>query len=115
MIDQERLKGYIDMGFDKDEAYKMCQEEEAAEKKEAAKAAKIEAAKEEAKTEETEKNENSFNDEVKAEIEKIADNVIKEKLKNEAIENIINNGGGEVKEVTVQERLRGAVKDYYTK
>ena len=39
-VDQERMKEYIGMGFEKDEAYRMCQEEADALNKEEAKAAK---------------------------------------------------------------------------
>ena len=39
-VDQERMKEYIGMGFDKEEAFKMCKEEADALNKEEAKAAK---------------------------------------------------------------------------
>ena len=42
-VDQERMKSYIEMGFEKDEAYKMCKEEAEAMNKDAAKQAKAEA------------------------------------------------------------------------
>ena len=42
-VDQERMKGYIEMGFEKDDAYKMCKEEAEAMNKDAAKQAKAEA------------------------------------------------------------------------
>lgn len=39
-VDQDRMKEYIGMGFEKDDAYRMCQEEADALNKEEAKAAK---------------------------------------------------------------------------
>ena len=42
-VDQERMKSYIEMGFEKDDAYKMCKEEAEAMNKDAAKQAKAEA------------------------------------------------------------------------
>ena len=45
-VDQERMKSYIEMGFDKEEAFKMCKEEAEAMNKDAAKQAKAEANKE---------------------------------------------------------------------
>ncbi|MBO7715515.1 MAG: hypothetical protein J6S85_18275 [Methanobrevibacter sp.] len=50
-VDQERMKSYIEMGFDKEEAFKMCKEEAEAMNKDAAKQAKAEANKEPANPE----------------------------------------------------------------
>lgn len=50
-VDQERMKSYIEMGFDKEEAFKMCKDEAEAMNKDAAKQAKAEASKEPGKTE----------------------------------------------------------------
>ena len=48
-VDQERMKEYIGMGFDKEEAFRMCSEEAEALNKEAAKQAKLDASKNDSK------------------------------------------------------------------
>lgn len=111
MIDQERLKGYIEMGFDKDDAYKMCQDEEAAAKKEAAKEAKAAAAANEppAKEPEGEGSEGTkFISE--DELKKVVAETIENQIKEAKLKDATGNEGGEVpKERTVDDIMAEAV------
>lgn len=109
MIDQERLKGYIDLGFDKDEAFKMCQDEEAAAKKEAAKEAKAAAAANEPPAEPNEPAEGpKFITE--DELKKVVNETIENQIKEAKLKNATGNEGGEVpKERTVDDIMAEAV------
>lgn len=109
MIDQERLKGYIEMGFDKDDAYKMCQDEEAAAKKEAAKEAKAAAAANEPPAEPNEPAEGTkFISE--DELKKVINETIENQIKEAKLKDATGNEGGEVpKERTVDDIMAEAV------
>lgn len=109
MIDQERLKGYIDLGFDKDEAFKMCQDEEAAAKKEAAKEAKAAATEPPAKEPEGEPSEGpKFITE--DELKKVVTETIETQIKEAKLKDATGNEGGEVpKERTVDDIMAEAV------
>lgn len=107
MIDQERLKGYIDLGFDKDEAFKMCQDEEAAAKKEAAKEAKAAAAAEPPAQETPEEGPKFI---TKDELEKVVNETIENQIKEAKLKDATGNEGGEVpKERTVDVIMAEAV------
>lgn len=108
MIDQERLKGYIEMGFDKDDAYKMCQDEEAAAKKEAAKEAKVAAA----AVPEPEPNEPKEGPKfiTEDELKKVVNETIETQIKEAKLKDATGNEGGEVpKERTVDDIMADAV------
>ena len=109
MIDQERLKGYIDLGFDKDEAFKMCQDEEAAAKKEAAKEAKAAAAANEPAAEPNEPAEGpKFITE--DELKKVVNETIENQIKEAKLKDATGNEGGDVpKERTVDDIMAEAV------
>ena len=108
MIDQERLKGYIDLGFDKDEAFKMCQDEEAAAKKEAAKEAKAAAAANEVpETKEPEEGPKFITED---ELKKVVTETIETQIKEAKLKDATGNEGGEVpKERTVDVIMAEAV------
>lgn len=107
MIDQERLKGYIDLGFDKDEAFKMCQDEEAQAKKEAAKEAKAAAAAEPPAQETPEEGPKFITEE---EVKKVVNETIENQIKEAKLKDATGNEGGEVpKERTVDVIMAEAV------
>ena len=96
-VDQERMKAYIGMGFDKEEAFKMCKEEADALNKEEAKAAKA-AAKD---SEPTPGENNDTNDEgdntqfiKKDEVNNIVKDTIKGLKDDEEFKNFLAGGDG---------------------
>ena len=100
-VDQERMKEYIGMGFDKEEAFKMCKEEADALNKEEAKAAKA-AAKE---PEPTPGNDDGNNDEgdktefiKKDEVNNIVKDTIKGLKDDEEFKNFLAGGDGNKEE-----------------
>ena len=111
MVDQERMKAYIEMGFEKDAAYKMCVQED----KDAQKAA----AKENKQTEEPEvQPENDFNkDEFKEELMQSINETVKDQVSNAFKENklqeIIKGNENNQPEKTTLEKLTDSVKSYY--
>lgn len=107
MIDQERLKGYIDLGFDKDEAFKMCQDEEAQAKKEAAKEAKAAAAEQPTEPKEPEEGPKFITED---ELKKVVNETIETQIKEAKLKNATGNeGGAEPKERTIDDIMSEAV------
>lgn len=80
-VDQERMKSYIEMGFDKEDAFKMCKEEAEAMNKDAAKQAKAEANKEIEKPENPEAPEGTENDDTKFIKKEEVGNIVKDTIK----------------------------------
>ena len=114
MVDQERMKEYISMGFDKDDAYKMCIQED----KDAQKAAAKEAKQTEIEKDPEENNEQEFNkDEFKAELMESINASIKEQVtgafKENKLDEIIKGADNNVPEKTTTEKLTENVKAYY--
>lgn len=113
MVDQERMKAYIEMGFEKDAAYKMCVQED----KDAQKAA----AKENKQIEEKEpeeKPDNDFNkDEFKEELMQSINETVKDQVNNAFKENklqeIIKGSENNQAAKTTLEKLTDSVKSYY--
>lgn len=96
-VDQERMKEYIGMGFDKEEAFKMCKDEADALNKEEAKAAKA-AAKEPEPTpgEINDNNDEGNNTEFikKDEVNNIVKDTIKGLKDDEEFKNFLAGGDG---------------------
>lgn len=83
-VDQERMKSYIEMGFDKEEAFKMCKEEAEAMNKDAAKQAKAEANKAETENNDDksgESNQTSTDDNTKFISKDEVGNIVKDTIK----------------------------------
>lgn len=107
-VDQERMKEYIGMGFDKEEAFRMCKEEADALNKEEAKAAKA-AAKE---PEITPGENNDNNDEgnktefiKKDEVNNIVKDTIKGLKDDEEFKNFLTGGEGTKEEVKTMDSV----------
>ena len=100
MVDQERMKEYIAMGFDMERALELCQQEDAQAKKEAAKEAKA-AAEVPAKEPEGEPSEGpKFITE--DELKKVVNETIENQIKEAKLKDATGNEGGDVpKERTV--------------
>ena len=108
MVDQDRMKEYIAMGFDMERALELCQQEDAQAKKEAAKEAKA-AAEPPAKEAEGEASEGpKFI--TKDELEKVVNETIENQIKEAKLKNATGNEGGDVpKERTVDDIMAEAV------
>lgn len=107
-VDQERMKEYIGMGFDKEEAFRMCKDEADALNKEEAKAAKA-AAKE---PEPTPGENNDNNDEgdktefiKKDEVNNIVKDTIKGLKDDEEFKNFLSGGDGAKEEVKTMDSV----------
>ena len=96
-VDQERMKEYIGMGFDKEEAFRMCKEEADALNKEEAKAAKA-AAKEPEPTPDNSTPDNDDGDNTqfikKDEVNNIVKDTIKGLKDDEEFKNFLAGGDG---------------------
>ena len=96
-VDQERMKEYIGMGFDKEEAFRMCKDEADALNKEEAKAAKA-AAKEPEPTPGENKDNNDEGDKTefikKDEVNNIVKDTIKGLKDDEEFKNFLSGGDG---------------------
>ena len=108
MVDQERMKEYIAMGFDMERALELCQQEDAQAKKEAAKEAKA-AAEVPAKEPEGEPSEGpKFITE--DELKKVVNETIENQIKEAKLKDATGNEGGDVpKERTVDDIMAEAV------
>lgn len=109
MVDQERMKEYIAMGFDMERALELCQQEDAQAKKEAAKEAKAAATEPPASPEPNEPTEGPkfiTEDELKKVVNETIENQIKEAKLKDATG---NEGGGVPKERTVDDIMAEAV------
>ena len=109
MVDQERMKEYIAMGFDMERALELCQQEDAQAKKEAAKEAKASAAANEPSAEPNEPSEGpKFITE--DELKKVVTETIETQIKEAKLKDATGNEGGEVpKERTVDDIMAEAV------
>lgn len=120
-VDQERMKSYIEMGFDKEEAFKMCKEEAEAMNKDAAKQAKAEANKEPEKPENPEAPETPVNDDPKFIKKEEVGNIVKDTIKglkdDEEFKNYLTGeagGGAQEEERTPESVVRAAVEKMRT-
>lgn len=109
MVDQERMKEYIAMGFDMERALELCQQEDFQAKKEAAKEAKAAAAEPPAKEPAGEPSEGpKFITE--DELKKVVNETIETQIKEAKLKDATGNEGGEVpKERTVDDIMAEAV------
>ena len=109
MVDQERMKEYIAMGFDMERALELCQQEDAQAKKEAAKEAKAAASEPPASSEPNEPAEGpKFITE--EELKKVVNETIENQIKEAKLKDATGNEGGEVpKERTVDDIMAEAV------
>ena len=107
MVDQERMKEYIAMGFDMERALELCQQEDAQAKKEAAKEAKAAATEPPAKEEPTEEGPKFITED---ELKKVVNETIENQIKEAKLKDATGNEGGEVpKERTVDDIMAEAV------
>lgn len=107
-VDQERMKEYIGMGFDKEEAFRMCKDEADALNKEEAKAAKA-AAKEPEPTP-GENNDNNYECDKTEFIKKDeVNNIVKDTIKglkdDEEFKNFLSGGDGAKEEVKTMDSV----------
>ena len=109
MVDQERMKEYIAMGFDMERALELCQQEDVEAQKAAAKAAKAAAAEPPAKEPEGEPSEGpKFITE--DELKKVVNETIENQIKEAKLKDATGNEGGDVpKERTVDDIMAEAV------
>lgn len=109
MVDQDRMKEYIAMGFDMERALELCQQEDAQAKKEAAKEAKAAATEPPVKEPEGEPSEGpKFITE--DELKKVVAETIETQIKEAKLKDATGNEGGDVpKERTVDDIMAEAV------
>lgn len=107
MVDQERMKEYIAMGFDMERALELCQQEDAQAKKEAAKEAKAAAVEPPAEPNEPAEGPKFI---TKDELEKVVNETIENQIKEAKLKNATGNEGGEEpKERTIDDIMSEAV------
>lgn len=116
MIDQERMKSYIEMGFEKEKALEICQQEE----KDAQKAAAKEAKQTENKTENNgpeelktgPENLEEFKNDLKSAMEETVKNQVQEALKADKLQEVLKGSGETQTEKTTTDILIDRYKEY---
>lgn len=107
MVDQERMKEYIAMGFDMERALELCQQEDAQAKKEAAKEAKAAAVEPPAEPNEPAEGPKFITED---ELKKVVNETIETQIKEAKLKDATGNEGGAVpKERTVDDIMAEAV------
>lgn len=115
MVDQERMKEYIAMGFDMERALELCQQEDAEAQKAAAKQAKIDAQANNTTQKNVvgdDKNEPAEGPKfiTEDELKKVVNETIENQIKEAKLKNATGNEGGDVpKERTIDDIMSEAV------
>lgn len=116
MVDQERLKSYIEMGFDKDAALEICQKEDKEAQKAAAKNNNVDNDKKDPEDDKQEPNDDmdTFKKDLAEAMQETVKREVAEALKADKLSEILkgDNNNQEVNKST-SEQLTDHVKQYY--